>query len=122
MPGPHPGRPHLRWKGLVPSEGPTISLSKGTNLLLEGPGVTGLLIELPVGLAHRRRTHQAIGIQIFDRLGTLPADDELSHPFGIDTGIDHQMRNVDVAGTEPPRHRLPHGAEPNFCGDKSPKP
>src|SRR6202789_2485422 len=54
-------------------------LSEGTNLLLEGPGVAGLLIELPVGLAHSRRTHQAIGIEIFDRLRTLPADDELSH-------------------------------------------
>src|ERR1700736_1092009 len=75
-------------------------LSEGTDLVLERPGIARLLIELPIGFRHRSRPHQAVRIEILDRLGALPADDELAHPLGIDAGVDHEMGDMDVLGTE----------------------
>ncbi len=60
-------------------------LAEWTDLGLEGPGIARLLVELPIGLGHCGRTHQAIGIEILDRLLSFTLRNELAHPFGIDT-------------------------------------
>src|SRR5258708_2832745 len=69
-------------------------------LLAEGPGVARLLIELPVSLCDSSRTHQAIRIEVFDRLRAFAARDQLPHPLSIDTRIDHQMGDMDVFGAK----------------------
>src|SRR5580692_1189318 len=101
-----------------PASAPLPFLSERPDFLLEGPGVARLLIELPIGLRHRGRPHQAIGIEIFDRLGALPVSDELAHPFGVDTGIDHEMGDMDVFGTEFARHRLRDRAQSELGAGK----
>src|SRR5260221_8894747 len=74
--------------------------AEGPDFMLEGPGVARLLIELPVSLCHSRRTHQAIRIEVFDRLRAFAARDQLPHPLSIDTRIDHQMGDMNVFGAK----------------------
>src|SRR5258707_1407035 len=81
-------------------------LAERPDFMLEGPGVARLLIELPIGFRDRGRAHQAIGIEILDRLRALPANDELAHPFGIDAGIDHEMSDMDILGAKLASDRL----------------
>src|SRR6267154_121925 len=64
----------------------------------ERPGALRLLIELPVGFRDRRRRHQEIGIVEGIRPKCL--DPPLAYPFGIDAGIDDEVGDVDVFGTQ----------------------
>src|SRR5713226_4547154 len=96
-------------------------LAERPNFVFEGPGVARLLIELPIGFRDRRRAHQAIGIEILDRLRALPANDELAHPFGIDTGVDHQMGDMDVLGTKLARGGLRDRPQSEFRAGESRK-
>src|SRR5260370_216645 len=75
-------------------------LAEGSDFVLEGPGVARLLIELPVSLRDSSWTHQAIRIEVFDRLRAFAARDQLPHPLSIDTGIDHEMGDMNVFGAK----------------------
>src|SRR6266481_4201200 len=75
-------------------------LAEGPDFMLEGPGVAWLLIELPVSLCDGSRTHQAIRIEVFDRLRAFAARDQLPYPLGIDTRIDNEMGDMDVFGAK----------------------
>src|SRR5258706_16412994 len=96
-------------------------LAERADLVLESPGIAPLLIELPVGFGDRRRPHQAIRIQILERLRSLAVHDQLPHPFGIDAGVDDEMGNMDMLGTEFARHRLRHRAQSELCTGKGRK-
>src|SRR5258708_19520827 len=71
-------------------------LAEGPDFVLEGPGVARLLIELPVSLCDSSRTHQAIRIEVFDRLRAFAARDQLPHPLSIDTRTDHPIADMHV--------------------------
>src|SRR5580698_11023465 len=90
-------------------------LSEWTNLVLEGPGIARLPVELPIGFRDRGRPHQAVRIEIFHRLRPFPVDDQLANPFGVDAGVDHEMGDVDIFGAEFARDRLGHRAQANFA-------
>src|SRR4030088_3028620 len=93
-------------------------LAEWVALMLESPGIARLLIELPVGFGDRGRAHQAIRIQILERLRSLAVHDQLPYPFGIDAGVDDEMGNMDVLGAEFARHRLRQRAQPELCTRK----
>src|SRR5262245_26942363 len=76
---------------------------------LERPGAARLLVELPVGLGYRLRRHQQVGV--VERVGAERLDAALPDPFGIDAGIDDQMRDVDVLRPELARGCLRHSAQ-----------
>src|SRR6266480_8081621 len=76
---------------------------------LERPGAARLLVKLPVGGGDRRRGHQQIGI--IKRLLAPHLLAALAHPCRVDAGIDDQMRDVDVFGSELARHRLRYRAQ-----------
>src|SRR5215813_14668107 len=92
---------------------------KGSDLPLERPGVARLLIKLPIGLGNGGRPHQPARIEIGERRLALTLLDPLAHPCSVDTGIDHQMRNVDVLRTELARRALRHGTQAEFGAGKS---
>src|SRR6478609_1218580 len=60
----------------------------------ERPGALRLLIELPVGFRDRRRRHQEIGI--VEGIRPKRLDPPLAYPFGVDAGVDDEVRDVDV--------------------------
>src|SRR5450631_1911085 len=90
-------------------EGPLPLLAKGPYFQLERPGAAWLLIELPVGFRNRRRRHQEIGVIE----GTRPQrlQPPLTHPFGVDAGVDDEMGNVDVLRAKLARGRLGDGPQ-----------
>src|SRR5260370_39429506 len=90
--------------------------AEGADLLLEGPRVARLLIELPVGLGDRRRPHQAFEIEVLHRLVTLALPDSIAHPRGIHSRIDHEMGDVDVLRSEFARGALRNCAESELRG------
>src|SRR6266436_9871461 len=79
---------------------------------LERPGAARLLVKLPVGRGNRGRRHQQVGI--IKRLLAPHLLAALAHPGGVDAGIDDQMRDMDVLGSELARHRLRHRAQSEF--------
>src|ERR1700675_481658 len=83
-------------------------LAEWPDFVLKGPGIARLLIELPIGRRDRGGPHQAVRIEIFHRLWSFPAHDQLPYPFGIDAGVDDQMRDMDALGAKLARHRLRH--------------
>src|SRR5450755_4152430 len=93
-------------------EGPLPLLAKGPYFQLERPGAAWLLIELPVGFRNRRRRHQEIGVIE----GTRPQrlQPPLTHPFGVDAGVDDEMGNVDVLRAKLARGRLGDGPQAKF--------
>ena len=90
--------------------------------MLEYPGIARLLIELPIGFRRRDRSHQTVGVEILDRLRPFSTHDELTHPFGIDAGINYQMgtwiffgpssRAIDCATARNPNLALANAAKP----------
>ena len=87
-------------------------LAEGTDFLFKRPGSAWLLIELPVGLGDRARTASGDWDPIRAQPGPLAARRPLlPHPFGVDAGVDHEMRDMDVLRPQFARHRLRHGAQ-----------
>src|SRR6266403_288223 len=86
--------------------------SERADFKLERPGAAGLPVELPVRGGDRRRRHQQIGIiKRFPAPHLLAA---LAHPCRVDAGIDDQMRDMDVLGSELARPRLRPRAQSEF--------
>src|SRR6202049_2851096 len=79
-------------------------LAEGSYFQLERPGAAWLLIELPVGFRDGGRRHQEIGVVEGARSQRLQPP--LTHPFGVDAGVDDEMSNVDVLRAELARRRL----------------
>src|SRR2546427_827222 len=80
-------------------------LGRGTDLELERPRVSGLLVELPVRVRHRVGPHQPAGSEPCEGGVPLALPDPLANPGGVHPGIDDEVRDVDV-----PRSELPSGA------------
>src|SRR5882724_12871965 len=94
-------------------------LAERADFHFKGPGASRLLIELPIGCCNRGGWHQQVGI-----VQCLLAPEfltPLANPGGIDAGIDDQMRDMDVLWPQFARHRLRHGAEPEFGAGKGGK-
>src|SRR5271154_2732304 len=85
--------------------------SERTDFLLKRPRVARLLIDLPIGIGDRFGTHETPRIEIVQRRFAFAVFDPLAHPCGIDAGIDDQMGDVNVAGTEFPRGALRYRAQ-----------
>src|SRR6202043_4297573 len=64
-------------------------LAKGAYFQLERPGTARLLIKLPVGFRDRQRRHQQI--RVVERVRSQRLDPTLTHPFGVDAGIDDEV-------------------------------
>src|SRR3954447_431628 len=79
------------------------------NFKLKSPGAARLLVELPVGGRDRGGRHQQI--RVVERFIAPHLSAALPHPFGIDAGIDDQMRHMDVLGAQLAGHRLGHRAK-----------
>src|SRR5579862_9238825 len=75
-------------------------LPKRANLLLKGPCVGWLLIQLPVRVRHRLGSHQAARRKTFQRSGAFLLADPIAYPLRIDSGINDQMRDVNVFWSE----------------------
>src|SRR6266851_5954184 len=59
-----------------------------------------------ISFGHGLRTHQPSGRQICYGCVALAFADTVTHPCGIDAGIDHKVRHVDILRTErAPRRR-----------------
>src|ERR1700751_1621169 len=79
-------------------------LAEGTDLEFERPGSLRLLVKLPVGLRDRGWRDQQI--RIVESLLSPELLPAFPHPGRIDTGIDDEMRDMDVLGAQLTRHRL----------------
>src|SRR5271170_3727843 len=88
--------------------------SERTDLLLERPRVARLLIELPVRIRDRFRTHETPGIKIVQCGFAFALFDPFAHPRGINAGIDDQMGDVNIPGTELSRGALCYRAQTEF--------
>src|SRR5580704_11952830 len=86
---------------------------KRADFHLKSPGAARLLVELPVRGGDGGRRHQQI--RVVQRLLAPELFASLPHPGGIDSGIDDQMRDMDVFRSQFPRHRLRHRAQAEFC-------
>src|ERR1700745_2280055 len=95
---------------------PSPLLAEWPDLELKGPGAARLLVQLPVGGGDGSRRHQQI--RIVERFLAPELFAALAHPGGVDAGIDDQMRDMDVLRPELARHRLRHGAKPEFRAGK----
>src|SRR5690348_12507597 len=84
-------------------------LTERTDFQFEGPGALRLLIELPVGLRHRCRRHQEVGI--VERVRPERFDPPLTHPFGVDAGIDDEMGDMNILRSKLARRRLRDGPQ-----------
>src|ERR1022692_1603678 len=84
-------------------------LAEGSYFQLERPGAAWLLIEQPIGFRDRRWRHQEI--RIVQRTRPQRLDPPLTDPFGVNTGVDDEMGNVDVLWTELARGRLCDGPQ-----------
>src|SRR5258708_24304664 len=84
------------------------------DLALERPRIAWLLIDLPIGIGDRIWPHQAAGIEIGERRFAFPLSDPVAHPFGIDAGVDYQMRDMNVLGPEFSGGALDHRAQPEL--------
>src|SRR5229473_7755791 len=73
-------------------------LAEGSYFQLERPGAAWLLVELPVGFRDRRRRHQEIGV--IEGTGSERLQPPLTHPFGVDAGVDDEMGNMNVLRAE----------------------
>src|SRR5262245_12128749 len=91
-------------------------LAERPDLDLEAPRVARLLIEHPVGVGDRLRPHQPLWRQVRERFFALARADALAHESGVDSRIDHEMRDVDILRPELARHRLRDHAQPGFRG------
>src|SRR5262249_35010100 len=80
-------------------------LGGGADLELERPGVGGLLVEVPVRVRDRVGPHQPAGREPGERYFPLALTDPLADPGGVRTGVEDEVRPVDV-----PRSELPSGA------------
>src|SRR6516225_5728244 len=100
--GDHRARPPLR---------PSPLFTEWPDLVLEGPGIPRLLIELPIGFGDGRGAHQTVGVEVLERRLALLVGDALAHPFGVDARVDDEMRHVDVVGSELARDGLSDGAQ-----------
>src|SRR2546427_2493186 len=80
-------------------------LGGGTDLELQRPPVSGLLVELPVRVRHRVGPYQPAGSEPCEGGVPLALPDPLANPGGVHPGIDDEVRDVDV-----PRSELPSGA------------
>src|SRR5216684_5306121 len=84
-------------------------LAEGSYFQLEGPGAARLLVKQPIGFRDRRWRHEQIGV--IERIRPQRFDSPLTHPFGVDAGVDNQMGDVDVLRAQLPRGRLRHRAQ-----------
>src|SRR5262249_52936582 len=56
-------------------------------------------------------THQRVGRELGHGVGPRTLRDALAHPRGVDAGVDDEMCDVDVAGTELARRALRYHAQ-----------
>src|SRR5260221_1856180 len=82
-------------------------LAEGSYFQLERPGTAWLLVELPIGFRDRRRRHQEIGV--IEGTGSERLQPPLTHPFGVDAGVDDEMGNMNVLLAELARVGLVDG-------------
>src|SRR6202011_206870 len=80
------------------------------------PGAARLLVQLAVRGRDRGRRHQQV--RIVERFLAPKLFAPLAHPGSIDTGIDNQVRDVDVLLSQFARHRLRHRAQAEFGAGK----
>ena len=83
--------------------------------MLEGPRVTRLLIELPLGLSDRGGPHQTAGIEIVQSGFAFALFDPIAHPRGIDSGIDYQMCDMNIPGPSSRAALWATAGKPNFA-------
>src|SRR5579859_4867050 len=91
-------------------------LAKGADFELERPGALRLLIELPVGFRDRGGRHQKVGV--VQRVRPERLQPPLTHPFGVDAGINDEVGDMDILRPELARGRLRHGAQAEFGAGK----
>src|SRR5262245_47314694 len=84
-------------------------LAEGADFQLERPGALRLLVELPVGVCDRCRRHQEV--RVVECIRAKRLDATLPYPFGIDAGVDDEVRDVDVLRPQLARYRLRHRAQ-----------
>src|SRR5256884_9903998 len=89
-------------------------LREGPDLALERPGIARLLVNLPMGFSDRGGAHQPAGVEIGERRVALALLDAIAHPFGVDPGVDDQMRDMDALRAELAGGALRHRAQPEF--------
>src|SRR5690348_7100242 len=87
-------------------------LAEGANFELEGPGALRLLVELPVGFRDGSGRHQQVGV--IEGIGPERLQPPPTHPFGVDAGIDDEVRDMDVLRPELARRRLRYGTQAEF--------
>jgi hypothetical protein len=80
-------------------------------------GALRLLVELPVGFSHGSGRHQEVGV--IQRIRPESFDPPLTHPFGINAGVDDEMGGMDVLGPELARSRLRNGAQSELRAGES---
>src|SRR5580692_6539990 len=80
-------------------------------------GAVRLLVELPVGFGHGSGRHQEVGV--IQRIRPESFDPPLTHPFGINAGVDDEMGGMDVLGPELARSRLRNGAQSELRAGES---
>src|SRR3954453_22189983 len=81
------------------------------DLYLRRPGAAWLLIELPIGVGDRFRIHQALGIEIGERLFAFICLDAFANPLRVDAGIDDEMGDMEVLRPKLARRGLCHSTQ-----------
>jgi hypothetical protein len=102
-----------------PGHGLTISPRMAGFRARTTTGIPRLLVDLPIGFGNRGRAHQPGGVEISQLRLALALLDAIAHPFGIDSGIHDQMRDMDVLRAELARRALRHRAQPEFSAGES---
>src|ERR1700687_425015 len=88
------GLPTSKWNSTLAMTSPY--LCEGTDLLLEGPRVARLLIELPIGVGDCGGPDLTSGIRIAQCGFAFAFLDPLAHPRGVASGVDDQMGDVNI--------------------------
>src|SRR5437667_1798337 len=89
-------------------------LAGGTDLELEGPGVGGLLVEVPVRIRHGVGPHEPAGSETVERRFPPAFPDPLADPGGVDAGIDDEVSDVNVLRSELPGGALRERSQAEF--------
>src|SRR5208282_540902 len=90
--------------------------SERTDFLLKGPGVAGLLVELPIGLGDGGRPHEAGDIEVLHRLVALSFPYSIAYPGSVHARVDYEMCDVDILRPEFARGALRNCAQAEFRG------
>src|SRR5215831_13601360 len=108
--------PRPRAIASAPLAMPLPLLAKGTDFHLERPRALRLLVKLPIGARDRCGRHQQI--RVVERVCTKSLETTLPHPFGVNTGIDDEMRDVDILRPQFARHCLRDSAQAKFSASE----